>query len=74
LQKQKLFVESDKSNTKLFLNAFEKGYQCVLTAMVQGQYCLQSAFSESKKQFKAVMALHSGAVAVVWSGNEHAVN
>ena len=74
LQKQRLFAESDKSNTKPFLNVFDKGYCCVLTAMVQGQYCMQPAFAESEKQFRANMALHSGAVAVLCSGNECAVN
>jgi hypothetical protein len=38
------------------------------------QYCLQPEFAESEKQFKANMALHSGAAVVVWSGNERAVN
>ncbi len=74
LQKQKLFAESNKSNTKPFHDVFDKGYQCVLTAMVQGQYCPQPAFAESDTQFKANMAIHSGPVAVVCSGNERAVN
>jgi len=74
LQKQRLFAERDKSNTMPFLYVSDKGYQCVLTAMVQGQYCLQPAFAESEKQFRANMALHSGAVAVVRSGNERAVD
>ena len=51
--KQKLFAESNKSNTQSCLNVVDKGYQCVLTVMVQGQYCLLPAFAESKKQFKA---------------------
>jgi hypothetical protein len=75
--KQKLFAESNNSNTKPFLNLFDKGYQCVLvlTAMVQDQYFVcQPAYAESKKQFKANIELHSGAIAVVWSGDEHAAN
>ena len=75
LQKQQRFAESDSSSSKPFLNIFNKGYQCVLSANEHGgQYCLQPAYAESEKQFKDNIALYSGAVAVVQSGNERAVN
>ena len=75
LEKQQLFAESDKSSTKPFLNVFDKGYQCVLEAKNHGgQFCLQPAFAESERQFKSDAVLYSGAVAVVRSGNERAVN
>ena len=74
LQKQKIFAENDKSSTKPFLNIFDKGYQCTLMASQHNQKCLQPAFAEFDKQFADNMTLYSGAVAVVRSGNERAVN
>jgi hypothetical protein len=38
-----------------------------------GQTCLQPAFAEFKKQFAANATLYLGAVAIVRSGNEHAM-
>ena len=70
---QQHFAETDKSCQKLFLNIFDKGYQCVLAALSHGQDCLQPTFAESEKQFKDNSTLYSGAVAVVRSGNERAV-
>ena len=74
LEKQNEFVESDDSSKRPFLNVFDKGYQCVISALKNGQHCLQPAFAESEKQFKDKATLYSGAVAVVRSGNERAVN
>lgn len=74
LQIQQIFAENDKSSTKPFLNIFDKGYQCTLLASKLGQFCLQPTFAESAKQFKDSEVLFSGAVAVVRSGNERAVN
>lgn len=75
LEKQQQFAENDTSSTKPFLNIFDKGYQCVLEAKDHGgQFCMQPAFAESEKQFKSNAVLYSGAVAVVRSGNERAVN
>lgn len=74
LKQQQIFAESDETSDKPFLNIFDKGYQCVVAALNHGQYCLQPAFAESEKQFKDNAVLHSGAVAVVRSGNERAVN
>lgn len=74
LQKQKVFAENDKSSTKPFLNIFDKGYQCTLMASQHNQKCLQLAFAEFDKQFADNLTLYSGAVAVVRSGNERAVN
>ena len=75
LEKQQQFSDNDKTSTKPFLNVFDKGYQCLLDANAHGgQFCLQPAFAESEKQFKTNAVLHSGAVAVVRSGNERAVN
>lgn len=74
LDKQRQFAENDTSSVKPFMNVFDKGYQCLLDALLHGQSCLQPAFAESEKQFKDNAVLHSGAVAVVRSGNERAVN
>jgi len=74
LQKQQVFAESDTTSNKPFLNIFDKGYQCTLLASKLGQFCLQPTFAESAKQFKDSEVLFSGAVAVVRSGNERAVN
>ena len=75
LEMQQQFLDNDNSSTKPFLNVFDKGYQCLLDANAHGgQFCLQPAFAESEKQFKTNAVLHSGAVAVVRSGNERAVN
>jgi len=74
LKKQQQFAENDESSTKPFLNVFDKGYQCVSAALECGQFCLQPTFAESEKQFKDNAVLYSGAVAVVRSGNERAVN
>jgi hypothetical protein len=74
LKKQQIFAENDESSKKPFLNVFDKGYQCVSDALECGQYCLQPTFAESEKQFKDNAVLYSGAVAVVRSGNERAVN
>ena len=73
LKLQQQFAERDSSSNKPFLNIFDKGYQCTLSALSHGQSCLQPAFAEREKQFKDNAVLHSGAVAVVRSGNERAV-
>jgi hypothetical protein len=75
LEKQKQFAENDTSSSKPFLNVFDKRYQCVLDALAHGgQFCLQPAFIESEKQVKSSAVHYSGAVAVVWSRNECAIN
>lgn len=43
-------------------------------ALQYDQSCIQPAFSECERQFADNMTLYSGAVAVVRSGNERAVN
>ena len=68
-----MFADKDVSSFEQGLNVLDKGYRSTLTAQMCGQQCIHPDFVQCDLKFKGGRTLHSVAVAIVWSGNDRAV-